>query len=187
MNIQRDETNFSKTTQDNQVLACIEKLSKHPNMVNIKKRMETTSNEFCFKYEERKKFFTEIQNLNYRKASQQNDISVKILKESSDICSYILHHNFNNCLFSDKFPKYLKKADITPVFEKDEIFLKTSYRPVSIFSRASKIYEWCLYDHGTIIRTGITCREPLVICTTQLAGGLLVKKLKYFEIMLNIF
>ena len=141
MNIQRDETNFSKTTQDNPVLACIEKLSKHPNMVSIKKRMETTSNEFCFKYEERKKFFTEIQNLNYRKASQQNDISVKILKESSDICSYILHHNFNNCLFSDKFPKYLKKADITPVFEKDEIFLKTSYRPVSIFSRASKIYE----------------------------------------------
>ena len=30
-------------------------------------------------------------------------------------------------------------------------------------------------------------RESLAICTTQLAGSLLLKKLKYFEVMLNIF
>ena len=63
--------------------------------------METNSNKFSFKYEERKKFLTEIQNLNSRKASQQNDIPVKILKGNSDISSYILHHNFNNSLFSN--------------------------------------------------------------------------------------
>ena len=85
--------------------------------------METNSNKFSFKYEERKKFLTEIQNLNSRKASQQNDIPVKILKENSDVCSYILHHNFSNSLFRNKFPKYLKRADITPVFKKDEKFL----------------------------------------------------------------
>ena len=118
LDIQRDEAHLSKTTQKNPVLACIEKFSKHPSIVSIKKRMETTSNKFSFKYEDRKRFLTEIQNLNSRKASQQNDVPVKILKENSDICSYILHHNFNNSLFSNKFPKYLKKADITPVFKK---------------------------------------------------------------------
>ena len=86
-------------------------------------------------------FFTEIQNLNSRKASQQNDIPVKILKENSDICSYILHHNFNNSLFSNKFPKSLKRADITPVFKKDEKFLKTNYRPISILPTVSKIHK----------------------------------------------
>ena len=87
--------------------------------------METNGNKFSFKYEERKKFLTEIQNLNSRKASQQNDIPVKILKENSDICSYIyiVHYNFNNSLFSNKFSKYLKRADITPVFKKDEKFM----------------------------------------------------------------
>ena len=30
-------------------------------------------------------------------------------------------------------------------------------------------------------------RKSLVICATQLAAGLLLKKLKYFEVMLNIF
>ena len=41
--------------------------------------------------------------------------------------------------------------------------------------------------HETIIRTGITCKKILVVCATQLAGGLLLKKLKYCEVMLNIF
>ena len=106
--------------------------------------MKTKSHKFSFKYIERQRFFTEIQNLNSRKASQQNDIPLKILKEDSDICSYMLHHNFNISLFSIKSPKHLKRADITPVFKKDEKFLKTNYRPVSIFP--TKIYERCLYD-----------------------------------------
>ena len=41
--------------------------------------------------------------------------------------------------------------------------------------------------HETVIRTGITCKKSLVICTSQLAGALLLKMLKYFEFMLNIF
>ena len=108
--------------------------------------METNSNKSSFEYKESKKFLTEIQNLNSGKASQQNDIPIKILKENGGICSYILHHNFNNSLFRKKFPKYLKRADITSVFKKDEKFLKTNYRPVSILLTVSKIYERCLYD-----------------------------------------
>ena len=64
LNTQRDETHLSKTTQENPVLACIEKFPKHPSIVSIKKCMETTNSKFSFKYEGRKKFLTEIQNLN---------------------------------------------------------------------------------------------------------------------------
>ena len=67
-------------------------------------------------------------------------IPIKILKENSDICSYTLHHNFNISLFSNKLPKYLKKASITPVFKQDEEFLKTNYRPVSILSTVSTMF-----------------------------------------------
>ena len=94
LNMQREETHLSKTTQDNPGLACIEKFSKHLSIVSIKKRVETTSNRFSFKYEE-KKIHTVIQNLYSRKVSQQNGTPVKMLKENSDICSNILHHNFN--------------------------------------------------------------------------------------------
>ena len=144
-NIERVETHLSKTTQDNPVFTSIEKFSKHPSIVSIRKGMEANTNKFSFKYEKRKKFLTEIHNLNSRKASQQNDIPVKILKKNSDICSCILHHNFNNFLFSNKFPNYLKKAYITPVYIKDENFLKTNYKPIRIFLIASIIYGRCLY------------------------------------------
>ena len=69
--------------------------------------METSSNKFSFKYEERKKFLIEIQNLNSREDSQQNDRPIKILKENSDfaliyyiIISIILYlvTNFPNTL-----------------------------------------------------------------------------------------
>ena len=36
LNIQREETHLSKTTQENPVLVCIEKFSKHPSIVSIK-------------------------------------------------------------------------------------------------------------------------------------------------------
>ena len=39
----------------------------------------------------------------------------------------------------------------------------------------------------TIIRTGITCNKSLIICATQLEGGLLLKMFKYFEVILNVF
>ena len=43
--IEVEETHLPKTTH-NPVLACIEKFSKHPSIVSIKKCMETTSNKF---------------------------------------------------------------------------------------------------------------------------------------------
>ena len=124
---------------------CVEKFPKHPSIVSIQKRMETISNKFSFKYEERKKCLREIQNLNSRKSSRQNGILVKIFKKTVTFV-LVYYTNFNNSLFSNKFSKYLKKADETSVFKKDEKSLKPNYRPVSIFSTVSKIYEQCLYD-----------------------------------------
>ena len=69
-----------------------------------------------------------------------------MLKENSGIFSYILCHNFNNSLFSKVFPSSLKKADITPVYKKDEKFLRNNYRPVSTLLSVSKIYEGCICD-----------------------------------------
>ena len=42
-------------------------------------------------------------------------------------------------------------------------------------------------NHEAMTRTGITCNENLVICTTQLAGGASLKMLIDFEVMLSIF
>ena len=41
--------------------------------------------------------------------------------------------------------------------------------------------------HGTIIRTGITCKKILWYRCDSACRWFIVKKLKYFEVMLNIF
>ena len=53
---------------------------------------------------------------------------------------------FSTTLFHDD----LKRAEVIPVFKKDikkdYKILKENYRPVSILSNISKIYETCLYN-----------------------------------------
>ena len=48
-------------------------------------------------------------------------------------------------------------------------------------------YTTHTYHHGTIIRTWWYVRRSIVTWATQLAGGIMLKELKYFEVMLNIF
>ena len=94
--------------------------------------MNNSNYTFSFKFETQKKFSKLIQNLSCDKLTQQYDIPTKILKENSEILSYILCHNFNNSIFSKAFPSSLRNADITPVFKKDGKFKKNNYRPISI-------------------------------------------------------
>ena len=79
--------------------------------------MNNSSYTFSFKFETQEKFSKLIQDLICNKARQKYDISIKILKENSEISSYILCYNFNNFLFSKVFPSSLKKADKTLVYK----------------------------------------------------------------------
>ena len=84
----------------------------------------------------------ELKKLDSNKASQINDIPIKILKQKADIASWVLYCNFNNSLTSSVFPAELKKAVITPVYRKEEKSLKENYRPASILLNISKVFEW---------------------------------------------
>ena len=69
---------------------------------------------------------------------------------------------------------------LNPKIQNSRLFKKFPAFPGGLVTRIT----YCRIYHGTIIRTGI---KSLVICVNQLAGGLLLKKLKYFEVMLNMF
>ena len=51
----------------------------------------------------------------------------------------------NNCLRDGLFPNELKLADVSPVFKKDDDLNKENYRPVSILSHMSKVFERIFY------------------------------------------
>ena len=53
---------------------------------------------------------------------------------------------FNFYIDNKTFLNELKKADIKPVYKKDDPFHKTNYRPINILLVLSKTFEHCLYD-----------------------------------------
>ena len=87
----------------------------------------------------------EINHLNTNKATQSTNIPTKRIKENSDILGDSIFGNYNNCVSSSIFPNSLKNAIITPVHKKGAKSSKDNYRPVSILSNISKIYERLLF------------------------------------------
>ena len=87
-----------------------------------------------------------VKTLNTAKASQQFDIQTKILKQNLDYFAEYFYENINQCILKSIFPSDLKLVDVTPVYNKKLKNSKDNYRPVSILSNISKIYERCIYD-----------------------------------------
>ena len=64
-----------------------------------------------------------------------------MLKISSEATANILQKPLNDSLEKGTFPDSLKLADITPAFKKKDPLNKTNYRPVSVLTIASKLFE----------------------------------------------
>ena len=82
-----------------------------------------------------------IKTLNRKKATLSNDIPTKIIQQFSNIVTNFLSNNFNSCIESVMFPDKLKLAEVVPVFKKNDKKDKINYRPISILSNISKIYQ----------------------------------------------
>ena len=48
---------------------------------------------------------------------------------------------FNFCANINQFPDDLKRAQVCPVYKKDDPFAKKNYRPVSILTSHSKLFD----------------------------------------------
>ena len=87
-----------------------------------------------------------IENIDCKKATQHVDIPVRAIKENKFIFSKVLSEIFNFYINNNTFFNGLKKADINPIYKKDDPFDKNNYRPISILPVLSKPFERCLYD-----------------------------------------
>ena len=126
------------------LMKAIMKYRFHPSIVAIKKNCNSGLS-FSFSQVERHEIMKEINNLKTNKATQSTDIPTKLIKENSDIFGDFIFGNYNNCVFSSIFPNSLKSAIITTVHKKGAKTSKDNYRPVSILSNISKIYERLMF------------------------------------------
>ena len=100
---------------------------------------------FSFEFVDKPKISKEINKLDYKKACQEHNIPVKLIKSNKKFFSHFIYHNFNNSLFKSSFPSNSKAADILPTHKKKDKSDVENYRPIIIFPTLSKIYERCMY------------------------------------------
>ena len=84
---------------------------------------------------------SKLKYLDPTKASSFGSIPVKIFAEHSDFFAPLEQFFINESIDRGKFPKLLKKGEITSLFRNGDAFAKKKYRPITILPAISKIYE----------------------------------------------
>ena len=106
----------------------------------IKQKLENVDH-FLFKEVSISEIEKELRELNSNISTTFGNIPTKILKESRKNCSDTLEKLFNDALKNGYFPGKLKRADIMPVFKKDDAIKAKNYRPVSVLPGVSNFFE----------------------------------------------
>jgi hypothetical protein len=81
------------------------------------------------------------------KAFGPDGISPRLLKEARPSITRSLSRLFNMSLLLEVFPSAWKKANVCPIYKKAEDYLTPNYRPVSLLSILSKVFERVVFKY----------------------------------------
>ena len=87
-----------------------------------------------------------IRNLNPNKAHGHDMKSTCMLKICDESICKSLRIIFRSCSENEKVPSEWKKANVVPVFKKNNKQELKNYRPIPLLPVSSKIFERLLYD-----------------------------------------
>ena len=86
-----------------------------------------------------------INSLKTKESSGYDEISTKILKKSAPFISSPLSYIFNKSMLAGTFPNRLKYAIVKPLFKKGDRENVANYRPISLLTLFSKVFEKIIY------------------------------------------
>ena len=121
------------------VLDAIQKYASHPSILKIK-AMTKNNGRFEFSSVDPTLIFSEISKMDSSKKTS-GAIPTDKLKLASSACYREITYHINNAISTNMFPNILKLADVSPIFKKGETFIRGNFRPISVLSSLSKLYE----------------------------------------------
>ena len=124
------------------VLNAVRKHENHPSIANIKinVRIEET---FEFQPVSSLEVRNEINQLNRSKKTSGDPLTdiTDIVKSISGSCLEYLTYFINQMVANSTFPNKLKLAGMSPIFKQGDSSSKKNFRPISVLSAMSKIFE----------------------------------------------
>jgi len=87
-----------------------------------------------------------LKTFNPRKATGFDNIPGKLLRLAHQQLSQPLASVINASILQNVFPDEMKCAEVSPIFKKNDKLDKKNFRPVSILTGISKIFEYVMND-----------------------------------------
>ena len=122
----------------------LDAFSSHPSIERIRRTIKTDE-KFSFQPVPEDLVREIILSLDASKATPVGDIPADILKSTVDIHLPFITKTIDVSFENSRFPDELKLAEVSPIFQKNNDLLKENYRPVSILSHVSKVFERIMY------------------------------------------
>lgn len=103
-------------------------------------------NSFSFSITTEKKVYKYLNSLSPKKATGLDGIPSRFVKDSASIIAGPISHIVNLSVIQGVVPDDLKSARVVPLYKKNDKTDVGNYRPVSILSIVSKVFERVIYD-----------------------------------------
>jgi len=107
---------------------------------------ETNNFEFKFKRINEDTVLNMLQKIDITKATGLDGVSPYLLKIAAPVIANSLTTIFNRIIETGVFPDQWKTSKVLPLFKKDDRKDMSNYRPISILSSISKLFEKILYN-----------------------------------------
>ena len=137
-----NNANEDKTTVKN----IIKQYENHSSIINIKNPIDFSATRFDIPTAKVEDINKIIKNINPKKTTGPDKIPPKIVRLSANIIDSHLMNIINNDLSNDSFSNEAKVATVRPIYKTKSHNKIENYRPVSILSCFSKVYEKFLLE-----------------------------------------
>ena len=144
-NVARDIGNNDILTENDNIDDLCRLYDNHPSILGIRENLDVTAS-FSFTPTTPDDIYKIFSRSNPRKATGYDGIPPKLLKVASKELSFPVSNLVNLSIKNSHFPYNLKLAEVSPLFKAGDNFTRENYRPLSILSSLSKVYERIYYD-----------------------------------------
>ena len=148
----------------------------HPSVIKIRDAYGENAHSFNFEMVSHDCISKTLRMINVRKATGYDNIPAKLLRLAQNELTYPITNLVNNSISMSTFPDQLKCAELSPLYKKEDNLNRNNFRPVSILTGISKLYESVVNDRLLeffsrlfrdligAFRKGYSCQSLLVKC-----------------------